>query len=163
MVGGSNPSAPATSSEMTNSIMNKLSLTQYQLLQNLNIQCLDPRTEILSIHDNLDANSDLQLSVSNIASANDTSNCTEELTELKQNSAIAPLLLLADSSSPISALLLDIQQVLPEGLNLQIFQDVTLPKMFAIDGQNFVIRDYSVLQHSQTKRQLWQWISQFLA
>ena len=162
MVGGSNPSAPATSSEMTNSIMNKLSLTQYQLLQNLNIQCLDFRTEIFPMHADSDANSDVQLLVSNIPSVNDGSNCTEELTEMNQVSVITPLLVQTASSSPISGLLLDIQQVLPEGLNLQILQDVTLPTIFAIDGQNFVIRDHSVLQHSQTKRQLWQWISQFL-
>ena len=47
MVGGSNPSAPATSSEMTNSKMNKLTHIQQQFLHTLHIQTLQARPELL--------------------------------------------------------------------------------------------------------------------
>ena len=166
MVGGSNPSAPATSSEMTNSKMNKLTHIQQQFLHSLNIQTLEARPELFSSQDIADTS---ELTLVTAASKNST-----ELLHSKQLSPkqveivpdasglqvlIEQCLILAKAQVSSELLLQDIQHAFPDGTNLTIWQDPRLHHEFELTDDKFFIRDLQVLRQIQVKRQLWNWLA----
>ena len=166
MVGGSNPSAPATSSEMTNSKMNKLTHIQQQFLHSLNIQTLQPRPELFSSQNVADSSELTQVTT---ISSNPLELLRSEQSLPKQEKiaadesqlqvAIEQSLILAKALVSSELLLQDIQQAFPDGTNLTIWQDPQLHHEFVLTDDKFFIRDLQVLRQIQVKRQLWNWLA----
>jgi hypothetical protein len=160
MVGGSNPSAPATSSEMTNSKMNKLTHIQQQFLQSLNIQTLQPRPELFSSQNVADS-SELSSNPLELLRSEQSLPKQEKIAadESQLQVAIEQSLILAKAQVSSEQLLQDIQQAFPDGINLTIWQDPQLHNEFMLTDDKFFIRDLQVLRQIQVKRQLWNWLA----